>query len=172
VLNLSANGGVVARESTGVTFLDEFLLMAYDQAVPELTLFDTHVPPGHPVNSRRFRISVGYRNWDPFVHVDSDRCLGTLDRDRPLVIDPAQAVFVVMLVSPHGRRIFLTVRIQVLIEHMNSMNSDACVPWGVWGRRGVAVMEVPISCSGGCRYLLVQGVRVILAKCVLLPVLM
>ena len=159
---------MVAREDTRVAFLDEFRVMVFAPDVPEFTLFDTHVPPGHPVNSRRFRIPLRYHDWFPYVHVDSDGCLGTLDRDRPLTTDPAQAVLVVKLVSPQGRHVLLTVRIETLIEHVCSMNPDACVPWGVWGR-GVAVVEIPSLCSGNYRYLSVHGVRLILAGMRTLP---
>jgi len=168
VLNLSANESMVIREGTRVTFLDEFRMMVFAPDVPEFTLFDTHVPPGHPVNSRRFRIPLRYRNWFPSVHVDSDRCLGTPDREVPLTTDPTQAVLVVKLTDLSRRCVLLIVRIQTLIEHECSMDLDACVPWDVW-RRGVAVMEVPISHRGGPTSLVVQGVHVILAKMYTLP---
>jgi len=169
MLNLSANGSVVVREDTRVIFLDEFRIVVFVPDVPEFTLFDTCVPPGHPVNSRRFCFPLRYHDWFFSVHVDTDRCLGTLDQDRPLVTDPAQAVLLLKLASQgYEGHVLLIVRIHTLIEHVRSMNPSACVSWEVWGR-GVAVMDFQILRSDGSRYLLVQGVRVILAKMCTLP---
>lgn len=150
------------KGDTWVTFLDEFRIVVLTEDVPEFTLFDTDIPPGHPVNSRRFLIPPRYRDWYPSVHLDSDRCLGTLDRDRALTTDPAQAVLVVKLINDDCRCVLFTVQIQTLIEHVCSMNPDTCVPWNVWGR-DVAVLEIPIS-RGARPSILVQGVRVIVAK--------
>ena len=140
------NWSIAVKEGTAVTFLDEFRIMAFTPDVPELTLFDTHVPHGHPVNSRRFRMPLRYHDWFGSVRIDSDRCLGKLDRDRSFTTDPAQAVLVVKLLSRHGQCVLLIVRIQILIELVCSMNADACVPWDVWGR-GVVVMEIPMPHS-------------------------
>ena len=160
MLNLSANGSTVAKQDTRVTFLDEFRMMVFAPDVPEFTLFDMLVLRGHPANSRRFRIPLRYHDWFPSVYVDSDRCLGTLDRDEPFTTDPTQAVFVMKLVSHRGPCVLLIVRIQTLIEHVCSMTPDASVPWDMWGR-GVAVMELPARSD---LFPLVQGVHVILAK--------
>jgi len=168
MLNLSANGSVVVREGTRVIFLDEFRIMVFTLDVPEFTLFDTRVQPGHPVNLRRFCSPPRYHDWFLSVHVDTDRCLGTLDQGRPLVTDPSQAVLLLKLANHYGGRVLLTVRIHTLIEHLCSTNPNACVSWEVWGK-GVAVMDFPILRSDGYRYLLVQGVRVILAKMCTLP---
>ena len=128
--------------------------------VPEFTLFNTLVPYASPGNLQRFRLPPRYHDWFPHIHVDSDRCLGTLDRDGPLTTDPARAVFVIRLVSPDGLRDLLIVRIQTLFEHPHSMDGDGCIPWDSWGR-SVAVMEVPervVPNEGP--YPLVQGLRV------------
>lgn len=98
-------------------------------------------------------------DWFPSVHVDSDRCFGTLDRDGPLTTDPAWTVLAVKLLSHHGRCVLLTVRIHTFIERGCSRNPDACVPWDVWG---MTVMEIPTPRSGNIT--LVQGVRVILVR--------
>jgi len=164
VLDLSsADGGALVGEDAEVIFLDEFwmiVLSPRNTLVPEFTLFNTLVPRNHPVGSRRFRIPPIYQGWFPTMYVDGDRCLGTLDRDRPLATDQTQAVFAVKLFSPDGPRVFLIVRIQTLIEHVGSMSVDACVSWDEWGR-GVAVMEVP-ECARGGPFPLVQGVHVTL----------
>jgi len=158
---------MVVGRKTHVTFLDEFRMMVLTpQIAPdvlEFILFDTLVPRGHPVISRRFCLPSRYRDWFPSVHVDGDRCLGTPDRDRPLIADPTQAVLVVKL-DNNGPCVLLVVRIQTLIEHVRSTGADTCVPWDVWGR-GAGVMHVPMygRASGG-PYPLVQGVRMLLVK--------
>jgi len=154
-----------ADRNISVTFLDEFRIMVLTpqstQDVPEFTLFDTLVPHGYPVNSRRFRLPPRYHNWIPSAHVDGDRCLGTPDRDRPLITDPTQAVLVVKLAKPHTSPVLFIVRVQTLIEYVCSTSTDTCVPWDMWGR-GAVVMELPTYGSGP--YPLVQGVHVILVK--------
>lgn len=148
---------------TGVAFLDEFKMMVWTlsgaMGVPEFTVFDTLIPCGLPVHSRRFRLPSRYQNWWPSVYIDGDTCLGTPDRDRPLTTDPSQAVIVVELVGYSGRRILIIVRIQALIGHMHSAGADGCVPWNKWGG-GATVVEG----DHGDGYPLVKGARVILAK--------
>ena len=149
--------------ATQVTFLDEFrmvVLAPRRTPVPDFTLFDTLVPYGDPGNLRRFRVPPRDHGWSPHIHVDSDRCLGTPDRDRPLTTDPAQAVFVIRLVSPYGLHNFLVVRIQSLFEHAHSMDADGYIPWDMWGR-SVAVIEVHQRViTGSSPNPLVQGLRV------------
>jgi hypothetical protein len=166
VLDLPSTGGSTTIErGTKVTFLDEFRMVVltpqYAHDTPEFTLFDTLAPRGHPVNSRRFLIPSRYDDWHPNVYVDGDRYLGTPDRGRSLATDPNQAVFVVELVSSYGKRVLLIVRVQTLIEDMCSVNANACVPWGEWGR-GAAVMEIPQR--SGTLYPSVQGVHVTMLK--------
>ena len=149
--------------ATRITFLDEFRLVVWtpeSTPVPEFTLFDTLVPYGDPGNSQRFRVASRYHTWFPHIHVDGDRCLGTLDRDRPFTTDPTMAVLVMRLISPNHSRNLLIVRIQNLLEHAHSTNPEGYVPWDRWGR-GVAVMEAPenLTFNGG-PYPLVQGLRV------------
>ena len=152
--------------TTSATFLDEFRILvstprsALDPAT-EFTLFDTLVPHGHRVNSRRFRVPPRYYDWGLAVHVDSDRCLGTLN---PFTTDPTQAIFVLELVSRDGARVLLIVRTRILIECMRSTSADAYVPWGEW-ERGVVIMKVPMDGSvHSDPYPLVRGLHVILVK--------
>ena len=156
----------MVERNTSVTFLDEFRMVVLTPKITSnllgFTLFDTLAPRGHSVNSRRFRLPPRYHDWTPSVHVDGDRCLGTLDRDKPLTTDPTQAILVVKLVGRSEPRVLLIARIQNLIERVHSTSADHCVSWDVWGR-GAAVMEVPIH-SRGSPYPLVQGVRVTIVR--------
>jgi len=160
------DGGTMADEKTSVTFLDEFRVMVLAPKilpdVLEFTLFDTLDPRGYPVKSQRFCLPSRYRNWTPSMHVDGDRCLGTLDRDKPLTTDPTQAILVVKLVGPSRLRVLLIVRVRTLIDHVRSKGTGARVPWDIWGR-GTAVIEVPMR-SQGNPYPLVQGVHVIIVE--------
>jgi len=163
----SADGSSAVEQNTSATFLDEFRVMVLTPqntlGVPEFTVFDTLVPRDHPANSRRFCAPLRYHHWFPSVHVDSDRCLGTLDRDKPFSTDPTQAVFTVQLVRRNGPSVSLVVRIQTLIEHLRS-TADACVPWDVWGRDST-VIEAPMPNRSHCSpYPIVRGVRVILVE--------
>ena len=157
-------GSTPVTDGTRVIFLDEYRIMVLISRstidVPEFALFDTSVPRGHPVSSKRFRAPPSYRGWYPTLFVDSDRISGTLDQDRPLA-DPTQAVFVIKLISPqHTLRVLLIVRTQTLIEHMRSASADTCVPWDVWGR-GTVVMKVPPRDGP---YPLVHGTRMIVVR--------
>ena len=132
--------------------------------VPELTLFNTLVPSTHPENSQRFRVPQRYHRWWTSVFVESDKCFGTLDRDRLFVTDPTHAILVVQQVSNHGERVLIIVRIQTFIEHLCSVNTDACTSWDEW-KGGVVIMKV--TRPGGSDRVphpLVQGARVILVK--------
>ena len=162
----SADESILIAEYARVSFLDEFrmLVMTSDPPdVPEFTLIDTLVLAGHSANSRRFRLPQRYRDLRPIIHVDGDRCLGTLDRDRPLITDPTQAVLVIELEGDE-QQVLVIVRIQTLVGHLRSVGADGCVPWDEW-KGGAVVMKVPRHGSGGsCSSPLVQGVRVILQK--------
>lgn len=128
--------------------------------VPEFTLFNTLIPGSRSV---RFCMPPRYRDWGPSMHVDGDRCLGTLNGDGPLVTDPAQAILVVRLVHQEGQTVFIIARIQALIKHACSVNTDSFVPWDEW-RRGAVVMVAPshISRRNSCPF--VRGVHVIFVK--------
>ena len=164
----SADGGTAIEHRTSATFLDEFRIIVSTpksaQNATEFTLFDTLVPHGHLVNSRRFRVPLRHYDWAPSVHVDGDRCLGTPNPGDPLTTDPAQALLVLKLVSRYGPRVLLIVRTQVLIECVRSTSVDTYVPWEEW-ERGAVIMNVPTG--GSVRsdpYPLVQGLHVILVK--------
>lgn len=161
----SVDGRTLVKRRTRVTFLDEFRMMILTPRspvdVPEFTVFDTITPCGHPANSRQFRLPR-HPGWGSYVHVGGDRCLGTLDQDRPLIADPIQAVVVIELVSRNGERVFIIVRIQTLVEHVCSMDTDGCVPWDKWGRYST-VMEIPKH-DNGDSYPLVQGTHVVLVE--------
>ena len=147
-----------------MTFLDEFWMIVStpeNTPVPEFALFHTGAPQNHPAASRQFRVPLKYRDWSLFVHVDSDRCLGALDRDRPLTTDPTQAVFVAELVGSRGPRVLLIVRMQTLIEHVRSASADACVPWDVWGSGAVVLGASSSDGAYGYPLPLVHGTRVI-----------
>ena len=163
ILNLPSEDRIpYIRNTTHVTVLDEFRMIIFTlecTTVPEFTLCDTLVPYGSPGNLQRFRLPPRYHGWFPHIHVDSGRCLGTPDRDRPLTTDPALAVFVMSLISPNQSRNLFIVRIQPLFEHAHSLGAGGYVPWDMWGR-GVAVLDVPESVSAGGPYPLVQGPRV------------
>ena len=134
--------------------------------VPEFSLFDTLVPRGHPVSSRRFHTPPRCHDWLPTVFVDGDRFSGILDPDRPLTTDPAQAVFVLRLIGRLGLCILLIGRIQTLIEHVRSVSTDGCVPWDKWGR-DVVVMDMGVPRHvrpSGVPYPSVHGARVIVIK--------
>ena len=149
---------------TEIFFLDEFRMMVSTPGfpdVPEFTLFNTLTPGGHPASSRRFRVPQEYRGKPAFVFVDPHRCLGTHDRDRPLITDPTQAVLVMELVDD-WQRILVIVRIQTLVGHLHSVDTDGCVSWDEW-KRGAAVMKVERR-SGRSWGPFVQGVHVVLVE--------
>ena len=152
---------------SSVTFLDEYRMMVFTpKSVSEFTLFDTLVPRGHSVSSRRFVVPLRYYDWTPFVFADDNRRSGTLDRDSPLTTDPTQAIFVMRLVSAEGLCNLLIVRIQPLIEHVHSGNTGVYVPWDMWGRSTV-VMDVSRrgdSICGPYPLVHVHGTQVVMVK--------
>ena len=153
---------LVGEDTTTIAFLDEFRMVVLtpdNTMIPRFTLFDTLVSGNHSVGSWRFRVPPRYQDWFPTMYVDGDRYLGALDQDTPLATDPAQAIFVVKLVSPNGPQVVLVVRIQILIEHVCSMSPDIYVPWDEWGR-GAVVMEIPQRAGAyDGSYPLVHGVH-------------
>ena len=127
----------------------------------EFALFDTFLPHNHPAASRRFRLPRRCHDWDLAVHVDVDRCLGMLDRDRPLTADPTQAVFVVELGSRQGVRVLLIVRVQALDEYVRSASTDGCVDWDEWGRGAVVMGDSRGGDADGCPHPFVHGTHVV-----------
>ena len=131
------DGNPSVGEDTNAIFLDEFRVMVF---IPNnhpdafgFTLFNTLVPRGHPANSLQFCLPQEYHDRLIVVRVDSDRCLGTLDRDKPLTTDPTQAVLAVKFVNFDRPPVFIIVRIHTLIENLSSMSPGASVPWDAWG---------------------------------------
>ena len=158
VLDLPPTDGSPIDEHIDATFLDEFLMIVWTTECawwPVFTIFDTTFP----VASRRFRVPRRYCDQSLIIHVDHDRHLGMLDRDRPLTTDPTQAIFIVEL-GGQSLRPWIIVRIQTLAKHIRSAVADSCVPWDVWGR-GAVVME---GCTWDDGDPSVHGVRVTTAK--------
>ena len=128
-------------------FLDEFriMLVCHRNSItdPEPLVVNTLVPQDHPKNLRRFKFPEKYRNMGAYMHRDRDRSLGAVDRDGPLITDPAQAILMIGL-SAHLPKlsVLLVVRIQPLIELACSTRTEIEVPWDEWGRGSVAV-EIP-----------------------------
>ena len=138
ILNLPSTSPNLAFERDApVTFLDEFRMILFTSQISpgvlDFALFDTFVPRGHQMNSRRFSLPPRYHDWTSSICVDNDRCLGTLDQDGSLTTDPTQAVLVMMLSHHLGPSVLLIVRIQTLIERARSKGTDPCVPWDTWG---------------------------------------
>lgn len=129
--------------SPRVIFLDEFriLVSTRDSATnaPKLTVFNTLIPQGRSLNLRQLSLPPRYSNGHALVHADHDRSLGALNKDGPLITDPAQAIF---LVEIPRLRIFLVVQIQTMIESVCSAGTGVEIPWHEWGR-GAVIMLTP-----------------------------
>jgi hypothetical protein len=127
-------------------FIDEYRLMGFNYnrltEDPELVVFDTLIPQGHPSNTQRYRFPSWLHGRDACIHVDYDMHLGTPSMDDPLVADPAQAILVVELVGNPDPSVFVILRTKALIECACSPRADFNVPWDVWGK-GAVVMEIP-----------------------------
>jgi hypothetical protein len=154
--------GQVFTSQCRPTFIDEFRLSFFTynflRNCSELIVFNTLVPQDHPSNSRRFSVPSGHNDWGARIHVDRNRHLGTPDMDKPLVVDPAQAIFVVELQGGQGTSVLVAVRTQVLIEYTCSPRADFGVPWDDW-RKGAVVMEIPRHCN--YRSTSVRGTKVV-----------
>ena len=120
-----------------IAFLDEFRIMV-TYYTPDLFVFNTSLPQGHPGNLRKLGLPSGYFRWYTDIHLDH-----IWESDGPLNIDPAQAIFVMDVRGEHvGVRAVSVVRKQSLIEHVCSMRRDALIPWAEWGRDSTTV-EIP-----------------------------
>ena len=145
-----------------VTFLDEFrIAVLYDNVfpgAPELAIFNTLVPQGHPGNLRRFKLPPVTVGRTVHVHLDRDRSLGTVNRDGHLIVDPSQAILILKISQTvQERQIFFVLRTQSLIERACSMRADTQIPWDEWGR-GAVVMEIP---TGSGALTIVHGTHVL-----------
>ncbi|KAF9649095.1 hypothetical protein BDM02DRAFT_1994278 [Thelephora ganbajun] len=127
---------------------------------PEFILFDTLTPQDHPRNLRWFRVPPRYCGWLASVNTDREMPLGTLNRDGPLITDPAQAFLLVELYNEYiPSRVFIVFRIQTLIGYACSINTDTCIQWDEL-ERDAMIMEVPMPGS----LTSVQGVHVVVRK--------
>jgi len=151
VLNVSTNdGSTLIKWDSRATFLDEFRLLVTSYAnatcAPELVVFDTLTPQDHPGGFQRFGLPLRYWHHNHRIHADCDRPLGKTTRGGPLVVDPTQAVVVMVLtqrIDP-GPHVLLTVRTNILIQRACSVHTLPCIPWEEWGEDSVAT-EIPLN---------------------------
>lgn len=148
-----------------VAFLDEFcVVMTCYNNFPiglELLVCNTHVPRDHPGNFRRFKLPSKYRDRNARLYLHHDRSFGAANKDRPLLVDPTQAIFIMeLLFSPPKPAILLALRIQPLIELACSMRTDVEVLWDEWGKGSVA-MEFPMSLFGRIHTSAIHGARLL-----------
>lgn len=164
----SVDGTELVSWNCQVAFLDEFRIvvsLCNFLVTPEVSIFNTLLPQDHPRHMRRFGLPQKYGQRGAHVRLDRDRSLGTVDRDGPLIVDPAQAILTIYLTptvrEPHT---LVILRMQPLIEHTCSMRQDIQIPWEEWGRDAV-VVEIPIDCSyltaavHGARVLAIHHIR-------------
>ena len=120
------------------------MMLAYDSPTegPELVVFNTFIPQDDPSNSRRFSIPSGPYDLDARICIDHNRHLGTPGVDEHLVVDPAQAIFVMEFLNSRDLPVLVVARTQALIDHACSPRADSHVPWDEWGK-GAVFMEVP-----------------------------
>ena len=166
-------------QSSAFDFLDEFRLVAstgqptVDGGELDLIMFDTSLPQQPPDNWRRFNMAPVYHHrytrnphaWEVRIHTDSESLCGGAPCDGPFVVDPTQAVVVIVLRQhecgdfPGGEAV-LVIRVAALVRHMSSTRSGERIPWDVW-KRDVIVAEIP---HRGISYIrtFVHGTRVLL----------
>ena len=161
VLNVSHAYEEFLPYNIEVVFLDEFRMMIYIPQrtgnPPEFTLFNTFISQDYPTNFRRFRVPLKYRDCYPSVTLDNCICLGMLNQDEPLTVDPTQAFILLELSSiDSSTDAVITLRIQVLIEQACLMDTGTHIPWRELTRDAV-VVETSVSDSN----FYVQGVHVI-----------
>ena len=137
----STDGSGLVGGNTQAIFLDEFRVVVIPDksAIAELAVFNTSVPQGHPGYFQRLMLPPEFHGKRANLHVDHDRDLGALNRDKVLLLDPAQAVLVIELKGRRGYLVLLVVRTQALIEQTYSAHADLSVPWDEWGRDAVAI---------------------------------
>ncbi|KAF9649090.1 hypothetical protein BDM02DRAFT_3114447 [Thelephora ganbajun] len=130
----SAEGDRLVGYNTRALFLDEFRMMVFSVGhtgdSPEFTLFNTLTPQRHSRNLRRFRVPPRYRDWFVSVKTDREMPLGTLNRDGPLITDPAQAFLLVDLCNNDmSSHVFIVFRTQTLIAHACLISADTYIHW-------------------------------------------
>jgi len=129
VFNLSFPG-----QRNQVTFLDEFriAILPDESTFTEFVVLNTLIPQDHPGNLWRLGVPQQLPSGNVKLHVDHDQPLGTLNKDEPLIADPAQTILVVEIM---GRLdlVFLAVRTQALVEQACSTRAGSRVSWEEWG---------------------------------------
>jgi len=84
--------------------------------ITELIMFNTLIPQGRPGNLRRLGLPQGSHHYQATkIYIDHDRPLGALNRNEPLIVDPAQADLILEIMN-WDLRVFFVVRIQALVE--------------------------------------------------------
>ena len=165
VLNLSSAYEEFLLCDVEVVFLDEFRMMIYTPEYtgnsPEFTLFDTFVSQDRPTNFRRFQLPLKYCDFYPSVAF-SWICLGTLNQDEPLTVDPTQAFLLLELSNDVSADAVIALRIETLVKQACLMDTGIHIPWRELERDAVVAGKL-VSRSDSyvqvVRY--VQGVHVI-----------
>ena len=149
-----------------IACLDEFRMAilpeGYHTGTMELTVFNTLIPQHHPGNMRRLELPQPFygQHWTSQMHLDGDSLLGTLNRDEPLIADPAQAVLVVELANSQDLCVFLVIRTQALIDQtFSTCAPNSLVPWDEW-RGDTVAMEVQMHNNDP--EIFIHGARVVL----------
>ena len=165
VLDLSpADEKIFVTPETEVAFLDEFRMVVLPdpEVIKELIVFNTLIPQGDPGGLRRLGLPQRFHDrgteMAAEIIVDHNRPLGTLNRDEPLIADPAQAVLVLEIPHDLDPHVFLVMRTQALVEQTLLTCTDSCVPWDEW-RGDAVVMESQVSDSEPITF--VHGAQVV-----------
>lgn len=145
----SADGSGFIRWCSQTAFLDEFRIMVGPwnnlQEVPEFIVFNTFFPQEHPRNVRRFKLPPKCHGRSVLAYLDRGRSQGGVNRDGPLIVDPAQTILVIELwPTPTEKHALIILRIQPLVERAGSIRTEVEIPWDEWGR-GATIMDVPIN---------------------------
>jgi hypothetical protein len=133
------------EDGSDVTFLDEFRIVVSPygstEGTSDLGVFDTRIPQNRPDGFQRFGVPPRYFCGHVHVRVDRDRPPGTVSREEPFTVDPAQAVIVMelFLLNGSGPRVLLAMQINALIARTGSY-----IPWEEWGGDSV-VAEIPLG---------------------------
>jgi len=163
VLDLSSKDG---SELVGpqAVFLDEFRIVVIPErlAIKHLAVFDTLIPQDHPGYLRRLLFPLEFRRnrSNITIYVDHDRDLGTPNKDKVLLPDPAQAVVIVELGGIREPHVLLVVRTQALVKQVHYSS----VPWDEWGRDAVAIR---VQNNFSRSYTFVHGAQVMIGRALL-----
>ena len=136
--------------------LDEFRILLARSCnltddVSHLVVFDTRIPQNRPDSFLWLGFPSRYHQAHLNISFDRDRPLGTDGREEPFTVDPAQAVFVVVIsTGSEGIRTLLAVRTNTLAGR-----TGPYIPWEEWGGGSV---EIPLL--GGNWTVLVHGAHI------------